>query len=424
MSLIALETNLPPDPLALARRVWGAETPMLLWTRDGSGPSFVACDPIAIRAGLDPEPSLRLDPSLGRWGFVPRWVGVLPYEAERARLERASWVAPDERPLPLLAEPAWWRYAAVAVVDTRVTLVGDDPVAIGALKRHLESGVIAGIESVIRPITVPDSEPSHRVRIESALERIRAGDIYQINLARRLDVSVEGSTLGLLASLCRWADAGYCAALEVPGDDGVGVVSTSPELFLELGPDRRVVTMPIKGTRPRGRDAAEDALQPGRLHADPKERAELSMVVDVERNDLGRVAEFGTVVADAPVVTRHATLFHRQARVAARLRTEVTRASLLEATLPSGSVTGAPKIRAMEVIRELEAERRGLYTGALGFVSHDGGLRLAMAIRTLCRKGGLGQYFIGGGIVADSDPALEVEETLWKAAQLVRALVT
>jgi anthranilate/para-aminobenzoate synthase component I len=182
-------------------------------------------------------------------------------------------------------------------------------------------------------------------------------------------------------------------------------------------------TAPIKGTRPRGADAARDSALARELDADAKERAELAMIVDVERNDLGRVSAPGSVrVLAGPRVQTHRTVHHRAALIGGRARRDVTREAVIAAMVPSGSVTGAPKIRAMEVIANLESERRGLYTGAIGFLAHDGSATLAMAIRTAVLRGDAGDYWTGGGIVADSDPAREVEETRWKSAQLARAV--
>jgi anthranilate/para-aminobenzoate synthase component I len=215
----------------------------------------------------------------------------------------------------------------------------------------------------------------------------------------------------------RRSPAPFAAALALPSLD---VISTSPELLLRTFPDGRVWTTPIKGTRPRGSDAASDDAKVRELENDPKERAELAMVVDVERNDLGRIARPGTVrqLGD-PAVHTHATLHHRSVDLVAHVRPGVTRAELFRAMIPSGSVTGAPKVRAMELIAELEAERRGLYTGAIGSVAHDGTVELSMAIRTLTLREGVGRYFAGGGIVADSDPEREVDETRWKALQVL-----
>ena len=149
------------------------------------------------------------------------------------------------------------------------------------------------------------------------------------------------------------------------------------------------------------------------------------MVIDVERNDLGRIARTGSVrVVGVPRIETFGTVHHRVATVVAELADGIDRTTVLRAMLPSGSVTGAPKIRAMEIIADLESERRGLYTGALGALGHDGSLRLSMAIRTLTRRKGVAHYFAGGGIVAASDPEREVLETRWKAAQLERLLDT
>ncbi|HEV8248015.1 MAG TPA: chorismate-binding protein, partial [Polyangiaceae bacterium] len=205
----------------------------------------------------------------------------------------------------------------------------------------------------------------------------------------------------------------YSLALDWPE---LAVVATSPELFLGQSPGGLVWTSPIKGTRPRHPDLATDAALARELDEDPKEIAELTMIIDVERNDLGRLALPGSVrLRGAPELEAHASVHHRVATIEARLRPGVGRHELLSAMLPSGSVSGAPKVRAMEIIAELEAHRRGLYTGAFGVITHDGSLELGMAIRTLSIAGDHADYFSGGGIVADSVPEREVEETLWKA---------
>jgi anthranilate/para-aminobenzoate synthase component I len=178
-------------------------------------------------------------------------------------------------------------------------------------------------------------------------------------------------------------------------------------------------TGPIKGTRPRGAHAEEDARFARELDTDPKERAELTMAIDVHRSDLGRVAEPGSVrLMSGPRVVAGRTVWSRVAEVVARRAAGASLERVARAVLPCGSVTGAPKVRAMEVIARLEPWRRGLYTGAFGYVGRDGSLELAMAIRTLQLQGDEGAYFTGGGIVADSVPERELEETRWKAAQL------
>ena len=201
----------------------------------------------------------------------------------------------------------------------------------------------------------------------------------------------------------------------------LNVVGTSPELCLSVSRAGRVITRPIKGTSPRGRTPQEDLQNIVTLQHNAKEIAELSMVIDLERNDLGRVAEFGSVsVLDSGIVETYGPVHQRVGTVSAVLRPDIDRTTLFRTFLPSGSVTGAPKVRAMEIIAALEEHRRGLYAGAYGFIGHDGCMRLAMAIRTLVSDADRGgHYFTGGGIVADSKPQLEVEETHWKALQLL-----
>jgi anthranilate/para-aminobenzoate synthase component I len=196
-----------------------------------------------------------------------------------------------------------------------------------------------------------------------------------------------------------------------------GLISNSPELFLRVTPDRRVITRPIKGTRPR---------LPGmeiELRDSLKDQAELNMIIDLERNDLGRVCEVGSVrVSEPRSIEAHPTVYHGVATVEGKLRPEVTFVDLLRATFPGGSITGAPKIRAMQIIEELEPVRRGPYCGAIGYVAPDGTMEFNVAIRTMILKDGMVHVPVGGGIVADSDPREEYEETLVKSRAMFAAL--
>lgn len=405
---------LKPEPLALARALCSRPEAFLLWDATGTSPSYLGCDPIEVRHSLDPEPSA-VAFGRGDLGRAPRWVGLLPYEAMRAVEVRPGAPQADARAEPHLARPSWWRFGAVAEVSDRVRVIGDDPASIENLCRVLgEAGDFGATRLAIdAPLEVPEL---HRARIAAALELIRAGHIYQVNLARRFVLSVSGHPFAILASLGARARFPYCAALRLGGLD---IVSSSPELFLKTS-DRRLYTAPIKGTRPRGPHAERDRALVRELSESEKEAAELTMILDVERNDLGRVAETGTVrLLRRPSVTTYPTLHHRAALLGAILKENVDLETLLQAMLPSGSVTGAPKVRAMQVIAELEAHRRGLYTGAFGTLSYARELTLAMAIRTLTVRDGEGHYFSGGGIVADSQPGAEIEETAWKALQLL-----
>jgi len=414
---------LTPEPLLLARRLTDRSHLSLFWAKEGRV-AYLTCDPVAHSHALDPEPELRLglasapelmsDPERR----LPRWVGLLPYECRRG-LERAG--HGGARSLPHLVEPHWLRYAAfVEISEGGVRVLGDDCDAVSALAGRLRGPAWEVPPLELAPLGPFEHPELHRARIRRALEHIRAGDLYQVNLARRFDFKVRGSALEVLARLLERGRPPHAAAFEW---GALHVASVSPELFVKTDSSGAIFTSPIKGTRPRGESVERNAELSRELDLDPKERAELTMVLDVERNDLARLSRSGSVrLAVPPHVEAHGTVLHRVATLQAELRPELSRREILERMLPSGSVTGAPKVRAMDLIAELEAERRGLYTGAFGYLAHDGSLELGMAIRTLTVRDAQGHYFAGGGIVADSDPEREVQETLWKAEALLGLL--
>jgi para-aminobenzoate synthetase component 1 len=256
--------------------------------------------------------------------------------------------------------------------------------------------------------------------IARAKEYIVAGDIYQVNLSQRFHAEIEqGEAWDIYERLREKNTAPFAAFLQY---GPYQILSSSPERFLLVRGDR-VETRPIKGTRPRGSNAREDAWFKAQLLASAKDRAELNMIVDLERNDLGRVSRCGSVA-----VTRHAQcesytrVHHLVSTVEGHLRPDTDVADLLLATFPGGSITGAPKIRAMEIIDELEPHVRSVYTGAIGYIGFDGDLDLNIAIRTMILVGQRVYFGAGGGIVFDSDPALEYEETFDKARALIEAL--
>ncbi len=271
-------------------------------------------------------------------------------------------------------------------------------------------------------VTSTLSRERYEKAVRRALDYIVAGDIYQVNLSQRFEVGWRASAFELYRRMRRESPARFGVFANL--GEGRAVCSISPELFLRVQ-RRAVVTRPIKGTRPRGANRDEDARLRDELAVCGKERAELNMIVDLERNDLGRVCEYGSVqVMTDGEIEEHPTVFHRVAGVAGRLRRGVDAAALIRATFPGGSVSGAPKIRAMEIIEELEPTRRGPYCGSLGWLGADGDLELNIAIRSALvdERAGRAWYQAGGGIVADSDPAREYEETLDKAAAFFRAI--
>ena len=272
---------------------------------------------------------------------------------------------------------------------------------------------------------------THRERIERARALIRRGEIYQANLAQRFSRAVAGDPIALYRRLRAQSPTPWAAYL---GFDGGAVLSASPELLLELdtGPDGpRARTRPIKGTAARGETPEDDRRRAEALFASEKDRAELAMIVDLERNDLGRVSRAGGVAVEAfPRLESYAGLHHLVADVVAAPRPGNDAWDVLGALFPGGSVTGAPKLRSMEVIAELEEEGRGFSFGALGFVDLLGRSAWSLLIRTLLWRprpdvgGTAGEvtYRVGGGITLGSDPVLEDEECLLKGARLARAL--
>ena len=240
---------------------------------------------------------------------------------------------------------------------------------------------------------------------------IAAGDVYQVNLTRRFTAPLRGDPVELFTRLMRTHPMPRSAYFDA-GD--FQVVSNSPELFLERR-GRRVATRPIKGTRRRGRTAEEDVRLRHELATNAKERAEHVMIVDLERNDLGRICLPGSVrVASLAALETYPSLHHLVSTIEGELRPDVSPGEILRATFPSGSVTGAPKIRAMELIDTLEPHARGVYTGALGIIDGTGDLHLNLPIRTAVTMAGRAYFGAGGGIVADSDADAEHAETLLK----------
>jgi para-aminobenzoate synthetase component 1 len=256
-------------------------------------------------------------------------------------------------------------------------------------------------------------------RVERAQRYIRAGDIYQVNLSQRLSVEHPCSAWDLYRRLGAVSPAPFSAYLD-SGD--FQIVSASPELFLRMS-GAQILTRPIKGTRPRSPDATRDAQLTYELQTSPKEMAELVMITDLLRNDLGKVCEYGSVhVPELVRLERYPQVQHLVSTVEGRLRHNTTHLQALAACFPGGSITGAPKFRAMEIIDELEPARRGPYTGALGYLGFNRESQLSIIIRTALCSGSSTYFHVGAGIVADSIPAAEYEETLAKARGLMEAL--
>ena len=372
--------------------------------------------------------------------FGPGFYGCLAYDLA-PEVESKATLSP-QRDIPL---PEMWLgfYETVLVVDRaerRAMLVGGPPWAgREAIEAALASAAGASVAekpaAASRPadLTCNFTRDAYLQAVQRAREYIAAGDIYQVNLSRRFTATLGGGDApaglaDLYLRLRRANPAPYAAYVGL--GEGRAVLSSSPELFLELGPGGRVLTRPIKGTRPRRPgDAAFNRRMRRDLLASPKDRAELVMIVDLERNDLGRVCSYGSIrVAEPRAVEAYAAVYHTVATVEGRLHPDRSLTDLLRATFPGGSITGAPKVRAMQVIAELEPTRRSVYTGAVGFLGPRsaaepaGRCVLNLAIRTLLADWPRVHLQVGGGIVADSDPAAEFDETTDKARAMLAAL--
>ena len=300
-------SDLSPDPNRIAQALAGL--PGAFWL-DSTAPrtrAILGAFPLDSVQAWDPEPALSMQPNAAGLSSVPRWVGVLPYEACRA--SELSHGPSDARDNSTLHEVQWWRYGAVVIVDQQVTVVGDDE---GAVRRlftaiHAEP---SPEQTQVSPFAPDELDAVHVERIRQILARISEGQLYQCNIARGFFGKVEGSAFALYRRLFGRAKVPFGFALELP--ENVRLLGASPELCLEHRANGTLLTRPIKGTRPRGRTTDEDQALIEDLSTDPKELAELNMVVDLERNDLGRVSVTGTVeVLSVGEIETYETLHHR-----------------------------------------------------------------------------------------------------------------
>ena len=414
-------------PLTAARSLAGDPGLCFLDCADGSGVSRVFWDPAAVftsrggsshfawRSGEsipgegDPFRTLaallRARPDLtaaGYWGYDLRY-----------HLERLPRLARDDLRLPDcwvgLYEPSHVVVCPCLPPETR-----------GSRERVIQANDAGHGDASADPLR---RETASRAEYEAAVRRIQeyiaAGDCYQVNLSRRIDVPFSLPSWELYERLRTASPAPFAAYLNCGYHQ---VLSSSPELFLQVS-GRDAVTRPIKGTRPRGRSPEEDRALGEELLRSEKDRAELLMIVDLERNDLGRACEYGSVhVPELFRLETYTNVHHLVATVCGRLSEDVDALEALRTLFPGGSITGAPKIRAMEIIEELEPVRRGVYTGAIGWVNGAGEGQWSVAIRTMIVHAGRAYFHVGGAVVADSDPAAEYDETVTKAQGMLRAL--
>jgi para-aminobenzoate synthetase component 1 len=356
--------------------------------------------------------------------FVGGAVGYFGYDLAR-RIERLPVIAEDSERLPDLAVGIYAWAVVVDHAERRARLVWNDlphaPSRASVLAR-LSDRREAGAHPVFRvrsPITTNLDSAAYRRAFDRIKVYIRDGDCYQVNLARRFAAAADGDPWSAYRRLRAQNPSPFGAYLHLPF---CRVLSASPERFLELR-GSRVETRPIKGTRPRSVDPERDAALAGELATSAKDRAENLMIVDLLRNDLGKSCIPGSIAVPRLFeVEQHPTVHHLVSTVTGTLRGDCDAVDLLRGCFPGGSITGAPKLRAMQIIEELEPHRRGLYCGSIGYIGFDGAMDTNIAIRTLVQSEGVARFWAGGGIVADSECEAEYRETEDKAVALRRLL--
>jgi anthranilate synthase component 1 len=442
------ELDVPPDVLRRLAALYPERYPVLF---DSAADGPLSTTSILV---AEPRASLWLDSSgrVGAEGITPRggdfltalenWWLAERVPATRQRFpfsggwalflsyEAAQEIEPQLR-LPNSSLPlrAFALRTACALVHERasgkVFAVAEDAAADSLERLEADARSVAGHAAIsadsIDVESVAEEDPSAYLRrVIRAKEYVRAGDIYQANLSRPWSVELaRDPDIGALYNrLCKANPAPFAALAQWRGTT---ILSSSPERLVRIA-DGHIDTRPIAGTRPRSRRPGDDLAEMTELAAHPKERAEHIMLIDLERNDLGRVSEPGSVrVDELMTIESYAHVHHIVSNVSGKLRADVTPIGALRAVFPGGTITGVPKFRCMQIIAELEGSGRGAYTGSLGFLGRDGTMDMNILIRTLSVLGHRVELRAGGGIVADSDPQRELEETRAKARGMLAA---
>lgn len=348
---------------------------------------------------------------------------------------------PSNNPDPIGTPDAIMTRPTIVVIFDQIAqemIIASPVYSSGLSPQAAYDSALAKIDAVINDMRLPVSSGTHQsdrsvpslapkgsvsldsftTRIKRARDYILSGDIFQVVIGQRLSAPLPASPFALYRSLRRMNPSPFLYFLDF---DDHQIIGSSPEILVRLR-DGTVTIRPIAGTRPRGKTPAEDLANEKTLLADPKERAEHLMLLDLGRNDVGRVSKPGTVtVTEKYIIERYSHVMHIVSNVEGQIRDDYDAISALFAGFPAGTVSGAPKVRAMEIIDELEDEKRGIYGGAVGYISVQGDMDTAIALRTGIVKDGTLHVRAGAGIVADSTPQYEFDETLHKAAALFRA---
>jgi anthranilate/para-aminobenzoate synthase component I len=392
---------------------------------------------------FEPDSANEIKRLLPRGVFVGGWIGYFSYDLGKY-IEKLPQMAADDLGMPLIRlcfydrliaydhqAQTFWLIAMELPGDTESPdekLAGLEKLLIRSSRVNISPPQRGDIEHTDIGELNSNMDRAYYLRaFEKTKRYIYDGDVYQINLSQRFDCEFRGRPIDLYHWQNGYNPSPFAAYLD---GGGFSIVSASPELFVRIC-DGCIQTKPIKGTRPRLSEISPDAHRAAEINAhnyaellhSEKEQAELNMIIDLERNDLARVCVPGTRTVSQPrTIEAHPTVFHAVATVGGQLRDDVSLCEVLKAMFPGGSITGAPKVRAMQIIEQLEPTARGLYTGSIGYIGVDGSVCLNIAIRTIIITNRRAYVQTGGGIVADSDPQAEWDETITKARALLAAI--
>ncbi len=418
---------------------WAAEPKEIFEFRAGQRDPFAKLQRILAKYKLEPDSR----PELPKGIFYGGWIGYFSYELGRY-IERLPETTIDDLQMPLIrlcfydrliaydhVEGVCWLIALQLPNDSQKPedkLSSLEQLLAQSQRIRIQQPISADLDNIDFAQIRCNMDKDYYLRTIDDIKRyIYNGDVYQINFSQRFECDYDARPIELYHWQNHYNPSGYAAYID---GGSFHIVSASPEMFITVA-DGIVRTKPIKGTRPRIHEASERDLKAKQINVrnfnellgSEKEQAELNMIIDLERNDVAKICKPGTRTVIQPrTIETYPTVFHAVATVAGQLRNEITFCDILKAMFPGGSITGAPKIRSMEIIDETEPTARGVYTGSIGFIGIDGNACLNIAIRTIIITGRKAYAQTGGGIVADSDPEAEWAETIVKARALLAGI--
>ncbi|MCK4913222.1 MAG: anthranilate synthase component I family protein [Planctomycetes bacterium] len=410
---------------------WAAKPKEIFEFQAGQKEPFKKLQQVLDKYKLDENSKLKLPEGI----FCGGWLGFFSYELGRY-IEKLPQTTINDLEMPLIRLCFYDRLIAYDHKNDNFWLIalqlpdevethhekldGLEKLLLKSQKIHIPEFISANFDNIdLANIKCNMSKDYYLQTVEKIKTYIYNGDVYQVNFSQRFDCDFNGKSIKLFHWQNRYNPSPYAGYI---GSDNFQIVSASPEMFLTIN-DGLISTKPIKGTRPRINESIRDAKNFKELFESEKEKAELNMIIDLERNDIAKICQPGTrKVIQQRTIESHPTVFHAVATIAGQLQAKTTICDILKAVFPGGSITGAPKIRSMEIIDETEPTERGVYTGSIGFIGIDGNVCLNIAIRTIIIRAQKAFVQVGGGIVADSQPQAEWDETITKAKALLAGI--